>query len=346
MHKNLISGGGVKPACSKDFNLLNKFINYLKALRYYGTKTLRNVFQLLSHSTIKQNLFTVCSVHFNARKFPSNLVPKCLRTFCNGLLRFTRNDGLFTTHHSRLTKAAFTLAETLIVIGIIGVVAALTLPNLNHATGDKETVTRLQKAYSMLNEANDRAVAIYGPLSEWSEDCRKDFNNCWMKRIGEFLKISKSCDETVDEEDSNYSSCDAIKGNIINSGNSDIAYQLSDGITIMPNWTEEDCKEYYTNGHEMLYDICLYGIIVDINGANKGKNLRGFDTFHFMVSDKLGVQPFVDGSCIRDGYPDDKEYCTAWVLENGNLDYLKADNEGNCNDSDIVLDGVTNTSCH
>ena len=44
-----ISGGGVKPACSKDFNLSDKFVNYLKALRYYGTKTLRNVFQLLSH---------------------------------------------------------------------------------------------------------------------------------------------------------------------------------------------------------------------------------------------------------------------------------------------------------
>ena len=34
-------------------------------------------------------------------------------------------------------KFGFTLAEVLIVIGIIGVVAALTLPNLNHATGDK-----------------------------------------------------------------------------------------------------------------------------------------------------------------------------------------------------------------
>ena len=64
-------------------------------------------------------------------------------------------------------KFGFTLAEVLIVIGIIGVVAALTLPNLNHATGDKETVTRFMKAYSVLSEANDRAVAIYGPVSTW-----------------------------------------------------------------------------------------------------------------------------------------------------------------------------------
>ena len=43
----------------------------------------------------------------------------------------------------------------------------------------------------------------------------------------------------------------------------------------------------------------------------------------------------------------EKNYqCTAWVLEYGNLDYLKADSEGKCNDSNIILDGVTNTSCH
>ena len=37
---------------------------------------------------------------------------------------------------------AFTLAETLVVMGIIGVVAALTIPNLNQATGEKEIVAR------------------------------------------------------------------------------------------------------------------------------------------------------------------------------------------------------------
>ena len=65
---------------------------------------------------------------------------------------------------------AFTLAEVLIVIGIIGVVAALTLPNLNHATGDKEKVTKVKKIYSALTEAVDRAQAIYGPFDTWFKD--------------------------------------------------------------------------------------------------------------------------------------------------------------------------------
>ena len=64
-------------------------------------------------------------------------------------------------------KKAFTLAETLIVMGIIGVVAALTLPNLNSSTGDKEKVAKVKKIYQNLNDAFGRAQAVYGPYNEW-----------------------------------------------------------------------------------------------------------------------------------------------------------------------------------
>ena len=62
---------------------------------------------------------------------------------------------------------AFTLAETLIVMGIIGVVAALTIPNLNSSTADKEKVAKLKKVYSNLQDAFGRAEAVYGPYNEW-----------------------------------------------------------------------------------------------------------------------------------------------------------------------------------
>lgn len=61
---------------------------------------------------------------------------------------------------------AFTLAETLIVMGIIGVVAALTIPNLNSSTADKEKVAKLKKVYSNLEDAVGRAEAVYGPMSD------------------------------------------------------------------------------------------------------------------------------------------------------------------------------------
>ena len=59
---------------------------------------------------------------------------------------------------------AFTLAETLIVMGIIGIVSALTLPNLNASTGEKEKVAKVKKIYQNLNDAYGRAQAVYGPI--------------------------------------------------------------------------------------------------------------------------------------------------------------------------------------
>lgn len=73
------------------------------------------------------------------------------------------NKIMFVAHKF----CAFTLAETLIVMGIIGVVAALTIPNLNSSTADKEKVAKLNKIYSNLNDAVGRAQAVYGPVEEW-----------------------------------------------------------------------------------------------------------------------------------------------------------------------------------
>lgn len=63
---------------------------------------------------------------------------------------------------------AFTLAETLIVMGIIGIVSALTLPNLNSSTGEKEKVAKVKKLYQNLTDAYGRMEAIYGPVNEWT----------------------------------------------------------------------------------------------------------------------------------------------------------------------------------
>jgi len=240
-----------------------------------------------------------------------------------------------------MKNKAFTLAETLIVIGIIGVVAALTLPNLNHATGDKETVTRVMKAYSMLNEANDRASAIYGDPNEWQREgaCRDDIEYCWMTRIGEFLKATKSCDEYGNEDAGTYSSCDKFWNGDF--GTNGMVYTFSDGMSLTSRGTGTfDCNKDTS---------CLEEIYIDVNGPNKGKNKYAQDIFRFaLYSD--GIRTFKDADTIDGAVSDclnNKDYyCSFWPIEYGNLDYLKADEEGNCNDSNIVLDGVTNTSCH
>ena len=50
-------------------------------------------------------------------------------------------------------KIAFTLAEVLITLGIIGVVAAMTLPTVINNVHHKELETALKKQYSTLSQA-------------------------------------------------------------------------------------------------------------------------------------------------------------------------------------------------
>ena len=63
----------------------------------------------------------------------------------------------------------FTLAEVLITLGIIGIVASLTLPTL--ITNHKKSIveTRLAKFYSTMNQAINLAEAEYGDKMNWEQ---------------------------------------------------------------------------------------------------------------------------------------------------------------------------------
>ena len=59
-----------------------------------------------------------------------------------------------------MKKPAFTLAEVLLTLTIIGVVAALTVPNLMGAVEDKELAAQAQKAYNTLQNAIDMKYSL------------------------------------------------------------------------------------------------------------------------------------------------------------------------------------------
>ena len=67
-------------------------------------------------------------------------------------------------------KSAFTLAEVLITLGIIGVVAALTMPALVSLYQKKIVETRLAHTYSLISQALKMAEADYGDSQYWMRD--------------------------------------------------------------------------------------------------------------------------------------------------------------------------------
>lgn len=223
---------------------------------------------------------------------------------------------------------AFTLAETLVVMGIIGVVAALTIPNLNQSTGNREKVAKVKKIYSNLSDVYGRATAVYGPLDEWLTNIDNNDSDALTSKVRErmvdFMKISKTCDA-----DDN--SCFKI-----NHGCK--SYILADGTSIV-----FEIKEKFLGGIEN--DGCGY-ILVDIDGPNKGKQKEGYDIFSFVLT-KDGLMPSGETNplnCFSETWGINS-LCTAWVIQNDNMDYLLADAKtGKCLNSDVTL-SLTETSC-
>ena len=85
-------------------------------------------------------------------------------------------------------KKGFTLAEALLTIGIIGVVAAMTLPTVINETRDKEYAAARKKALATIGEAV-RLITIQGDI-RYAENAQ-DFVENYLKKQ---LQIVKTCD--------------------------------------------------------------------------------------------------------------------------------------------------------
>ena len=221
-------------------------------------------------------------------------------------------------------------------MGIIGVVAALTLPNLNSSTGDKEKVAKVKKIYSNLNDAMGRAIAVYGPYATWMPSGSSSMiidvaDSKEMDRLSDFLKISKSCSI------SDYTSC--VKLNVIMLLNSSASARAR-LIIVGKGAVLADGTGIWLSGRQ---------IIVDIDGPNKGSNTYGKDIFLFQISDTGEIYPKgyndLTDAKILSNVVKGGTYAAAWIMQYDNADYLKTDSSGKCTNNTSIVLSTTNTTC-
>lgn len=94
----------------------------------------------------------------------------------------------------------------LITLGIIGIVAAMTIPTLIAEYQEKKTVTQLTKVYSTLSNAYRMMQAEYGEVNTWGmsstvqgtdEDGNKIYDysaqRLFAERLKKYLKVLKTC---------------------------------------------------------------------------------------------------------------------------------------------------------
>ena len=65
-------------------------------------------------------------------------------------------------------KKAFTLAEVLITLTIIGVVSSMTIPTINRASAKRTVETRVLNFYSTFQNAIKLSIIENGPIEDWA----------------------------------------------------------------------------------------------------------------------------------------------------------------------------------
>ena len=93
-------------------------------------------------------------------------------------------------------KKAFTLAEVLITLTIIGVIAAITIPTLMKNYQNHANYAALKKTYSIIQNAYKLVENEYGRYSDWvpkndADEC-KTIAITFADKMAPHLKIKKS----------------------------------------------------------------------------------------------------------------------------------------------------------
>lgn len=225
---------------------------------------------------------------------------------------------------------AFTLAEVLITLGIIGVVAAITIPSLMTKLSDIRNAAILKEDYSILQQVMRRAyndgadATIAGDnavvMKKWYETYFQPYmtvahvcfgtKGCWSEQKSKYLNGGNWADANKD-------------GLGVGIGHNPLCFVLSNGSNICIDdfgrpeqvW---DALGVRTSGAAMA----LY---IDVNG-NKAPNMLGKDIFvaassedHFVPAGNSKTREEISKDCSKTGKG---MYCL-WVVKNSGWAFPK-----------------------
>ena len=229
-------------------------------------------------------------------------------------------------------KRGFTLAEVLITLTIIGVIAVLTIPNLMQKWQDHADVVKVREAYSILSNALKMAVAENGPVNEWQEDQAIILSK--YLRIDKICKGGNSAMESQRCSNSGWNNTTGVYSTKWPAGNWYMKKSLKGTIST----GEALYSRIYLKNGMAVWFRGQYGtgynlFVIDINGVQKPAR-KGYDLFYFAYDNEklLGRIPNWYGDAkncsTTNGYTDafwDGFACSNWVLKHGNMDYKYRD---------------------
>ena len=208
-----------------------------------------------------------------------------------------------------MKKFGFTLAEILVTLGIIGVVAALTLPNLKINTTNAKIGPALGKAVSTFELANEMMLEDNG----WESISQAGFANsaAYIDKLLDYVKGDSVANITSVYDGKTYS-----------------ALRTKDGfmflVDLQSPFPDQPGGRTFGKPHKNVDGV----VQIDINGT-ADPNAVGEDHFVFGLFDDGSLRPkghpdWMGGNgtdwsntCKADESPTDPSDCTAHIFDNG-----------------------------
>ena len=172
----------------------------------------------------------------------------------------------------------FTLAEVLITLGIIGVVAALTLPSVINHYKKIETVTALKEAYTIFYQVVINSQQNNGPPLYW------DYTNLSFfveEYILPYVKVIKNCGTNgtplfcYDETNNDKIKLHLLNGNVEQGNVGYYSFVMTNGMGVLIRVGRGSANGSFAKFY------------VDINGS-KGSTTIGKDVFAFSMTPDWG----------------------------------------------------------
>lgn len=201
-------------------------------------------------------------------------------------------------------KKGFTLAEVLITMSIVAVVALMTVPTIvknyrykTYAATLKQVVSQLEDAIksSMADEKADTFMQSTGGVAS-SCTAGKETGSCYL--FLKYIKYVLACSSSTDKRcvsESGYKSISGAYANNIFGGN---CYKLMNGATV--------CLTYNDRGQNSITYFAI-----DVNGPGQ-PNIAGIDIFTGYIS---------NGGSLVDTVDDPSKCSTKSGSENHIIDY-------------------------
>ena len=185
-------------------------------------------------------------------------------------------------------KKGFTLSEVLITLGIVGIIAALTIPTILKNYRNKVYASQLKRVYSQISEAaqairNDEQTDNFYttsagvPQDSKANDCKT--GPCYF--LNHYFNLANQDCETGDHKclGDTYKT---LQGNAMDTPFGSYCAQTVNGTTI--------CMIHNS-------DLAVSSIIVDVNGPSE-PNMGGRDVFSMDIKTDGSLSDYGSGSNI------------------------------------------------